>query len=299
MIGSAFLRYFSENGYERIMVKSRSELDLSSEQQVEKFFERESPEIVIFAAGKVGGIIENRDSPADFIEQNLSIQLNAFKFARKYHVRKFIFFASSCMYPKISNQPMSENMLCSGHPEQTSIAYASAKYAGLQFALAINSQDKNTSFIPVIPNSVYGPNDNFDPNSSHVLSALIRKFHDAKRNNEPNVVLWGTGEPKREFLYVDDLVVAIIKILESNFKNEFLPINIGCGKDISIRFLAERVADIVGYDGKVVWDKSKPDGSPRKLLDNSRILSLGWKPETLLDSGIVKTYEWFVEHGQL
>jgi GDP-L-fucose synthase len=210
LIGSAFIRFFEKNHYTNIITKDREDLELTSKNDTFDFFHQVQPEVVILAAGRVGGIIQNRDFPADFIDENLSIQLNVFNAAKKYGVKKLIFFASSCMYPRDTSQPMSEDQLCTGHPEPTSIAYASAKYAGVQMCQAINRQDDLVSFIPVIPNSAYGPNDNFELNSSHVLSALIRRFYEAKKDNKSSVELWGTGAPRREFVFSDDIVSACI-----------------------------------------------------------------------------------------
>lgn len=296
MIGSAFIRFFYKNGYENIVTRDRENLDLTSEKDVLSFFQEINPEVVILSAGKVGGIMQNKEYPADFISENLSLQLNIFNAARKYNVKKLVFFASSCMYPRNAAQPMSENLLCTGHPEPTSIAYASAKYAGVQMCQAINRQSDSTSFISIIPNSVYGPNDNFDLNSSHVLSALIRRFHEAKESGNSTVELWGTGTPRREFIFVDDVVRACIDLLSAQLRIEDLPINLGIGSDITIKELSGEVASIVGYSGEIIWDTSKPDGTPRKLLDNSRVERLiDWKPEVDLNSGLKLAYQWYVD----
>jgi GDP-L-fucose synthase len=200
------------------------------------------------------------------------------------------------MYPRDASQPMSEDQLCTGHPEPTSIAYASAKYAGVQMCQAINRQNSSVSFIPVIPNSAYGPNDNFDLGSSHVLSALIRRLDEAKKDNKPSVTLWGSGSPRREFIFSDDIAYACVKLLKTPLEDKDLPINIGVGVDISIKELAEKIAQIVGYTGEVAWDTSKPDGSPQKLLDSSRIKSMNWKSETDFDMGLKSTYQWYVDN---
>ena len=296
LIGSSFVRFFKKNRYKNIITKDKLELDLTCKEDTINFFRENQPEVVILAAGKVGGIIQNRDYPADFIFENLSIQLNVLSAAHEFHVKQLIFFASSCMYPKDTHQPMKENQLYTGHLEQTSIAYASAKYAGVQMCKSINEQNGFVTFIPVIPNTAYGPNDNFDLNSSHVLSALIRRIHEAKEQDSPKVLLWGTGSPKREFVFVDDIVDACILLLTSRLTNDILPINIGVGSDISIKSLAEKISKIVGYSGAIVWDKSKPDGVSRKLLDNSKITSLGWKLEMQLDSGLKHTYQWYLDN---
>ena len=296
LIGSSFIRYFNKNNYRNIISKTRAELELTSEYDVNKFFKENQPEIVILAAGKVGGILENRDFPADFMRENLSIQQNVFNASQKYGVKKVIFFGSSCMYPRDTSQPMNENQLFTGQLEPTSVAYAIAKYAGVQMCQAINRQNNFVSFIPVIPNSVYGPNDNFDLGSAHVLSALIRRFDEAKNTNADKVVLWGTGSPKREFIFSDDIVKACIKLLNINLDVEDVPINIGVGSDISIKELAEKIAKMLDYSGKIEWDISKPDGTTRKLLDSSKIKSLGWKHKMQLDSGLKYTYKWYLEN---
>ena len=296
LIGSAFMRFFEKNGYTNIVVQDRSNLDLCSKEDTDNFFQENHPEIVILAAGRVAGIIQNRDFPADFINENLSIQLNVFNAAKKYSVKKLLFFGSSCMYPSHTSQPMNEEQLGTGHPEFTSIAYASAKYMGVQMCQSINRQNGKVSFIPVIPNSVYGPNDNFDLNSSHVLSALMRRFHEAKEENKLSVTLWGTGSPKREFVFVDDVVDACLVILNKSLSNHKLPINIGVGYDISIKSLAEKIGKIVGYSGIIEWDSSKPDGAPSKLLDSGRVESLGWKAKVSLDDGINQLYQWYLRN---
>ena len=296
LIGSAFIRFFKENQFTNIITRDRARLELTSKNDTYEFFHKNQPEVVILAAGRVGGIVQNKDFPADFIRENLSIQLNVFNASQEYDVKRVIFFGSSCMYPRDTSQPMNENQLCTGHPEPTSIAYASAKYAGIQMCQAINRQNGSVSFIPVIPNSAYGPNDNFDLNSSHVLSALIRRFHEAKEENKPSVTLWGTGSPRREFVFVDDIVDACILLLNAPLPDEDLPINIGVGVDISIKELAQKISQIIGYSGSIEWDDSKPDGAPRKLLDNSRIKSMGWKAKVGLDDGLKEVYQWYINH---
>jgi GDP-L-fucose synthase len=289
------MRFFKKNHYENVIIKNRENLELISEVEVNDFFKKNRPEVVILAAGKVGGIIQNREFPADFIRENLAIQQNIFNAAQKYGVKKVVFFGSSCMYPRDTEQPMNESQLCTGHPESTSIAYASAKYAGVQMCKAINRQNGLVSFIPVIPNSAYGPNDNFDLNSSHVLSALIRRFHEAKNSHVDKVVLWGTGSPKREFIFSDDIANACIKLINSELNDTDLPINIGVGYDMSINDLAIKIAKMIGYKGEIIWDSSKPDGAPRKLLDNSRITSLGWQYDMEFEKGLKITYQWYLD----
>ena len=297
LIGSAFIRILGNNKYNKIITATRDELELTDPQNVNNFFSNHKPEIVILAAGKVGGIINNRDYPADFIQENLSIQLNVFSAAQKYKVKKLIFFGSSCMYPQETTQPMKENQLCTGHPEPTSVAYATAKYAGVQMCQAINRQNGRVSFIPVIPNSAYGPNDNFDLNSSHVLSALIKRFHEAKQDNMPSVTLWGTGKPRREFVYSDDIVDACLLLLNSDLSNDDLPINIGTGYDISIKELAGKIKNIIGYTGEIDWDRSKPDGTYEKLLDNSRMKKIGWNAKVSFPLGLELVYNWYLKYG--
>ena len=295
LIGSAFIRYFKANGYNNVITTSRKELDLTSPESTNNFFKKNQPEVVILAAGKVGGILQNRDYPADFIINNLSIQLNVFSAAQDYHTKKLIFFGSSCMYPRDTKQPMKEDQLLSGKLEPTSQAYAISKYAGLEMCKSINMQNKSVVFIPVIPNSVYGINDNFDLNNAHVLSSLISRFHHAKEKNLNSLELWGSGKPKREFIYVDDLVQACLLILNAPLLNDQLPINIGVGEDISIELLAEKISRIIGYSGQIEWNKARPDGAPRKLLDSSRIESMDWKPSVSLDKGIEHVYQWYLD----
>jgi len=294
LIGSSFIRFFKRNGYNNVIFRDRKVLDLTSKIDTLNFFIEMKPEVVILAAGKVGGIIQNRDYPADFIFDNISIQLNVLRSAYELNVKKLIFFASSCMYPKLTQQPMKESQLYTGQLEETSIAYASAKYAGMEMCKSINQQNGFVSCIPVIPNSAYGPNDNFDLKSSHVLSALIRRIHEAKEQNSPEVILWGSGMPKREFVYVDDITNACMKVLCSNLSNDLLPINIGVENDISIKALASKICKIVNYSGAIEWDTSKPDGAPRKILDSSRVKGMGWESNTNLDEGLKLTYEWYL-----
>lgn len=295
LIGSAFLRKFQGLGYENLLIPRHQDLELTDKKAVFDFFMSEKPEYVVLAAGKVGGIIENRTYPADFITSNLAIQQNVIEAANKSAVQKLIYFGSSCMYPRECAQPMSENALYSGKPEYTSIAYAVAKMAGIQACLAYNDQFKVKRFIPVIPNSAYGPGDNFDPNSGHVLSSLIARFHQAKVNQVDSLTLWGSGSPRREFIHVDDIVDACIKLLDSDIQELELPVNLGSGSDISIKELAVLISKVIGFDGEIKWDLSKPDGSPRKLLDSSRFNQFGWFPMVSFDKGIRETYGWYLE----
>jgi GDP-L-fucose synthase len=245
----------------------------------------------------VGGIIENQTSPADFMNANLAIQLNVLKAAHRTDVRKLILFASSCMYPRECPQPMVETALLSGYPEPTSLAYAVSKLAGMQMCLAYNQQYGEQRFIPVIPNSAFGPNDNFDPKSGHVLSSLIRRFHEAVQADSKLLTLWGSGNPRREFIHADDIANACISLLSGNTEALKLPLNIGTGVDFSIRELAETIAKVIGYSGEIEWDISKPDGAPRKLLDSGRIRSFGWKPVVNFEEGLRSTYHWYLENA--
>jgi GDP-L-fucose synthase len=295
LIGSALLRSLQSLRYNNLLLPSHHELDLTDRQSVLNFFQSQKPEYVILAAGRVGGIVENRTYPADFITANISIQQNVIDAAHQCEVKKLIYFGSSCMYPKECNQPMSESALYSGKPEPTSLAYAVAKMAGLQTCLAYNQQYGVKRFIPVIPNSAYGPGDNFDPSSGHVLSSLISKFHEAKVNEVKEVSLWGSGSPKREFIHVDDIAEACITLLTSDIQDLDLPVNLGSGADISIKDLANLISRVVGYQGRVEWDSSKPDGAPRKLLDSSRVNKFGWAPKVPFEEGVKETYEWYLE----
>ena len=296
LIGSAVVRALVSRGFRNVITRSREELELTIKNDVDAFFEKETPDYVILAAGKVGGIIDNQTFPADFISQNLAIQSNVIQAAHRCGARRLISFASSCMYPRECPQPMSETVLLSGKPEPTSIAYAVAKLAGMQLCLAYNQQYKNKNFIPVIPNSVYGPNDNFDPASSHVLSALIRRFHEAKVSGAGEVTLWGSGAPRREFIHADDVAAASLSLLEADLSQIEFPINIGSGSDYSIRELAKLISEVVGFQRNINWDTTKPDGAPRKLLDSSRLLSTGWRPRVEFRSGLKTTYDWFLQN---
>ena len=294
LIGSACIRQLESNGFTNLILADHTDLELTDPFSTNSFFEKNSPKYVILAAGKVGGIVDNQTYPADFLNANLAIQLNVFKAAHAVGVKKLIYFASSCMYPRDCPQPMAETVLLSGKPESTSLAYAIAKLAGLQLCLAYNQQYKEQRFIPVIPNSAFGPNDNFDPNSGHVLSSLIRRFHEAYSYGANKVILWGSGSPRREFIYSDDIAAACIKLLTSDTSLLPLPVNLGTGLDYSIRELAEKIAQLVQYTGEIEWDTSKPDGAPRKLLDSSRMKGFGWGPSIVFEEGILKTYQWYL-----
>ena len=290
LVGSAIFRELKKNGYSNIITQTREGLDLTRQEEVESFFQKEKPEYVFLAAAKVGGILANDRYSADFIRDNLMIETNVIDSAYKNSVKKLLFLGSSCIYPKLALQPLKEEYFLTGDLEPTNKAYAVAKIAGIVMCQSYNKQ-YGTNFISVMPTNLYGENDNFDLESSHVIPAMIRKFNDAKRNNAREVMLWGTGSPKREFLYVDDLANACVFLMNNYDSGDI--INIGMGKDISILELAKMVKEIVGYEGSIVWDSSKPDGTPRKLLDISKIKSLGWSPKVSLADGIKKTYVWY------
>jgi GDP-L-fucose synthase len=297
LIGSALMRMLLGRGCTNVITRTRAELDLADAAAVDVFFKNQQPEYVLLAAGSVGGIVANRDRPADFLTQNLAIQSNVIGAAQRAGVQRLIFFASSCMYPRDAAQPMAESALFSGRPEETSMAYAIAKVAGTQLCLAYNQQHGGKRFVPLIPNSVYGPHDNFDPASGHVLAALIARFHAAKAKDAGSVTLWGSGKPRREFLYADDLAEACWLLLQADLSSIDLPLNIGPGTDTSVRELASAIADTVGYAGRVEWDASMPDGAPRKLLDSSRMKRLGWQAQVPLAEGVRRTYDWYRAHA--
>lgn len=296
LIGSALVRRLKLEGCTNILTRSRSQLDLMQEGEVSAFFARYKPHIVFLAAGKVGGIVENQRIPADFIIQNLSIQINVLRAAHAAGVQKLVFFGSSCMYPRECPQPMAEDLILTGKPEETSLPYAISKLAGVHMCLALNKQYGETRYLPVIPNSTYGPNDDFDTRSSHVLAALIRKIDEARQTGARFVELWGSGTPCREFIHADDVADACWYLLQQDVSKLEFPINIGTGAEQSIRELAATIARILRYEGEIRWDASKPDGAPRKLLDNSRLRVLGWKPTVNLEDGIRRTYEWYLEN---
>jgi len=295
LLGSAMVRRLEQAGYGRLITRNHRELDLEDATDVRQFFEEVRPEYVVLAAGRVGGIVENQTFPAEFMDENIVIQLNVLRAARRVGVRKLIFFGSSCMYPRECSQPMTEEVLLSGRPEPTSLPYAISKMAGTYLCLAYNKQDGETRFIPVIPNSAYGPHDNFDPNSGHVLSALMARFHWAKVTGVESVRLWGSGAPRREFIHADDIAAACLHLLRLDSAELELPLNIGVGEDVSIKELAELIARVVGFEGRVEWDLTKPDGAPRKLLNSARLRSLGWNPTVGLAEGLSMTYQWYVE----
>jgi len=299
LVGSAIVRKLSSEGYSDLITRSHKELDLTRQADVEAFFRSERPEYVFLAAARVGGILANNTYPAEFIYENLMIQANVIHESYRARVKKLLFLGSSCIYPRDCPQPMREEYLLSGKLEPTNESYAIAKIAGIKMCQSYNRQYR-TKFVSVMPTNLYGPGDNFDLQTSHALPALIRKFHEAKGSDERQVTsdksrgvvsIWGTGKPRREFLYVDDLADACLFIMNNYDEGEI--INIGVGKDISIGELAELIKDIVGFEGSIRYDPSKPDGTPRKLLDVSKLESLGWRSKTSLREGIEKTYEWY------
>jgi GDP-L-fucose synthase len=298
LIGSAVVRRLERDGYRGLITRGRSQLDLQDGGRVVEFFNEVHPEYVVLAAGRVGGIIENQTFPADFMDENIAIQLNVLRAARKVGVRRLILFGSSCMYPRECSQPMAEDTLLSGKPEPTSLPYAISKLAGTYMCLAYNKQDQDARFIPVIPNSAYGPHDNFDPKSGHVLSALMSRFHQAKMSGAESVTMWGSGSPRREFIHADDVADACVHLLRQDNAALELPLNIGVGVDVSIKELAELIAGVVGYKGRLEWDLAKPDGAPHKLLDSARIQSLGWKPNVRLAEGLASTYQWYMANAR-
>lgn len=291
LVGSAILRKLEQEGYSNIVVRNSKELDLRDKEQLNKFFEQEQPEYVFLAAAKVGGIKANMDYPADFIFDNLAIETNVIQASHKYNVKKLLFLGSSCIYPRLCPQPIKEEYLLTSELEKTNEPYAIAKIAGLKMCQAFNKQ-YGTKFISCMPTNLYGPNDNFDLQTSHVLPALIAKFVKAKKENQPEVVIWGTGKARREFLYVDDLAEACIFLMDK-YEND-LPLNIGTGEDITILEVAQAIKEIVGFEGKIVFDTTKPDGTPQKLLTIEKIRSLGWEPSTSLRDGLQKTIEWYM-----
>lgn len=291
LVGSAILRSLEHGGYEDLLTRTQGELDLTDGREVDEFFEVQKPEYVFFAAAKVGGILANAARPVEFLRDNLYIELNVISAAHRHGVRKLMFLGSSCIYPKFTPQPIKEEALLTGELEPTNEPYALAKIAGIKLCQAYNRQHA-ADFVSVMPTNLYGPGDNFDLESSHVLPALIRKFHEAKENDEPRVIVWGTGTPRREFLHVDDLADACVYLMNTYSGTEI--VNVGVGQDISIRGLAELVREIVGYRGEIIYDDSKPDGTPRKLLDVSRLHDLGWRARIPLREGIEQTYSWFL-----
>jgi len=290
LVGSAILRKLRAEGFTRLLTRARAELDLQNRAAVEEFFGREKPAIVVVAAAKVGGIKANNDHPVAFLTENLLIQNNLISAAHAHGVRKLLFLGSSCIYPKHAPQPIPESALLGGQLEPTNEAYAIAKIAGIKLCQAYH-REFGSNFISGMPTNLYGPNDNFDLETSHVLAALLRKAHEGKTARAREIVVWGSGTPRREFLHVDDLASACLFLLQNYDGPEI--INIGTGADLTVRALAEMICDVVGFEGDLTWDASKPDGTPRKLLDIAKIKSLGWEPTIPLREGLVRTYEWF------
>ncbi|HNZ70643.1 MAG TPA: GDP-L-fucose synthase [Candidatus Dojkabacteria bacterium] len=293
LVGSAITRKLQSHGYTNLVFRDYTELDLTDQKATMDFFVQEKPEYVFLAAAHVGGILANKTHKADFIYINLQIQNNVIYASYKNNVKKLLFLGSSCIYPKLAAQPIKEEYLMTGPLEETNDAYAIAKIAGIKMCQSFNEQ-YGTKYISVMPTNLYGQNDNFNLETSHVLPAMIRKFHEAKETNAESVTLWGTGAPMREFLYVDDLADAVVYLMNNYDESEI--VNIGTGIDVTIKELAETIKDIVGFTGEIVWDKSKPDGTPRKLLDVSRLHGLGWKHNIELKEGIKMTYDWFVNN---
>ena len=293
LVGSAILRKLREEGYSNLVTRTSRELDLREQGAVREFFERERPEYVFLAAAKVGGILANDTWPADFLYQNLMIEANVIESARLSGVKKLLFLGSTCIYPRMAPQPLKEEYLLTGPLESTNEWYAVAKIAGIKLCQACQRQ-YGSKFISAMPTNLYGPEDNFDLESSHVMPALIRKFHEAKINRAPSVTVWGTGKPLREFLHVDDCAAACLFLMQHYDGEEI--VNIGVGEDLSIAELAELVSKVVGFTGNIVYDSGKPDGTPRKLVDVTRINGLGWRAGIPLEVGVRTTYEWFLAH---
>ncbi len=304
LVGSALHRKLEAEGYTNLLLRKHTDLDLTDQAKVEAFFRREQPEHVLIAAARVGGIYANSAFPAEFLYINLAIATNVIHAAWKLGVKRLLFLGSSCIYPKLAPQPMQEEHLLAGPLEPTNEPYAIAKIAGLKLCETYNRQ-YGTRFCGAMPTNLYGPGDNFHPERSHVLPSLLRRFHEAKDNGAPEVVVWGSGEPKREFLYVDDLADACLflmnlppPIFQKTFMDRESPVfvNIGTGFDLTIRELAEKIKSLTGYSGNINFDLTKPDGPPRKLVDTTRLTNLGWRPQVDLDTGLARTYRWFLEH---
>ncbi|MBH0156608.1 GDP-L-fucose synthase [Fictibacillus sp. 5RED26] len=293
LVGSALVRRLEKEGYTNLVYRTSGEMDLTDKIQVDQFFREEKIDYVFLAAAKVGGIVANNEYPADFIRDNLLIQTNVIDAAYRNDVKKLLFLGSTCIYPKLAPQPLKEEYLLTGLLEPTNEPYAIAKIAGIKMCESYNRQ-YGTKYISVMPTNLYGENDNFDLHTSHVLPALIRKFHEAKENNQPFVEVWGTGTPKREFLYSDDLADACVYLMDHYEENEI--VNIGVGEDLEIKELAYKIKEVVGYEGELHFDTSKPDGTPRKLVDVTKLHSLGWRASTSLNEGLVKAYKGFLNY---
>jgi len=293
MVGSAIWRTLINKGYTNLIGASSKELDLKNQQAVTNFISNEKPNVIIDAAAKVGGILANNNFPYQFLMENMQIQNNLIDSAHKLSVEKFIFLGSSCIYPKFAPQPLKEEYLLTDSLEPTNEWYALAKITGVKTCQAIRNQF-GKDYVSLMPTNLYGTHDNFDLNSSHVLPAMMRKFHEAKLNNDSPVTLWGSGTPMREFLFVDDMAAAVIFALENKLPDYLY--NVGTGEDLTIKDLAETIQKIVGHQGEIIWDATKPDGTPRKLMDISKMHELGWKHQVNLEEGITKTYAWFIEN---
>ena len=293
LVGSAIYRLLKKRGFENLITRTHSELELMDAVAVQNFFEETKPEFVFLAAAKVGGIHANSTYPADFIRENLVVQTNVIHESWRNDVEKLMFLGSSCIYPKLCPQPISEESLLTGELEPTNEAYALAKIAGIKTCQSYNQQ-YGTTFISAMPTNLYGINDNFHPENSHVLPALIRRFHEAKLADSESISIWGTGNPRREFLHSDDLADAVLFLMENYNDSEI--VNVGCGEDQTIRVLAETIREVVGYSGSLEFDSSRPDGTPQKMLDISKIRVLGWTPEIPLKNGLEQVYQWYIEH---
>lgn len=295
LVGSAIVRHLKKNDYENLLLRTSKELNLTNQIEVNQFFENEKPDYVFLAAAKVGGILANDTYPAEFIRDNLQIQTNVIDAAYRNNAKKLLFLGSSCIYPKLAPQPMKEEHLLTGELEPTNEWYAIAKIAGIKMCQAYKKQ-YGFNAISLMPTNLYGPGDNFNLENSHVLPALIRKFHDAKDQGKGNVTVWGTGSPKREFLHVDDMADATIFLMNNYDGEQF--VNVGVGNDVSIKELAEMVKEIVGFEGELIFDTSKPDGTPRKLLDVTKLEEAGWQAKTGLEDGVKMTYQWFLSNKE-
>ena len=302
MVGSSIVKQLNDAGYQNIVVRTHAELDLTNQAAVRNFMQREQPDQVILAAAKVGGIHANNEYPAEFIYQNLMVEANVIHQSWAAGCQQLLFLGSSCIYPKLAAQPMQESALLTGTLESTNEPYAIAKIAGIKLCESYNRQ-YGTDYRSVMPTNLYGQNDNFHLENSHVIPAMIRKFHDAKTSLSPTVTLWGTGKAMREFLHVDDMAAACLHVMglskecyQSSTEPMLSHLNVGTGEDVTIRELAETVRQVVGYQGEITWDSNKPDGTPRKLMDVSKLKSLGWQPQITLCEGLISTYRWFNEH---
>ena len=293
MVGSAIWRLLEQHGYDNLIGRSSKELDLKNQDKVQDFFKTHTPEVVIDAAAKVGGILANNDYPYQFLMENMQIQNNLIDTALGQGIDKFIFLGSSCIYPKFAKQPLKEEYLLTDSLEPTNQWYALAKISGVMACKAIREQFNN-NYVSLMPTNLYGTHDNFDLQTSHVLPAMIRKFHEAKKNNHAPVTLWGSGTPMREFLFVDDMAQAVVFALENNLPEHLY--NVGSGKDVTIKQLAQTIQRVTGHQGEIIWDASKPDGTPKKLMDVSKLKEMGWEYTTELEVGIKKTYDWFLDN---